>query len=566
MRARRAESGSTLQQGTSWGRMGAWDGWFWIAAIATMALQSFAYRNAMNADGVSYLDMADFIAHGKWARVVNGQWSPLYPAIQGVAMAIVRPSPSQEFPLAHAVNFLIFVAALFGFGYFWQQVAEQASRFAGDSRGQASWSFPLLGYTLFLWLALQLISPHLVTPDLALAGLLCVSCGLVLSIQHQPSRAKFALLGGTLGLGYLCKAVLFPVGVVYLGVVFAVAIRQRQKLVGPLLSVLLFALVSAPWVLAVSQRYGYLTFGETGRFNYWVYVDADRKPTGGDLVSDPGMPHPPRRLFRSPDVWGFDSAPGTIPLWYEPPYWYQGAPLRLDLRRQLRVLLHNLDALPHLGRHQGLLAGCLLILVLLTPRKRSLWEAWLRQWPLWGAGTAGLTLYVLVHMEDRLVGPFLVLLWASGLAATWASPSMTTRRVFPVVTLSLCILVGASALQDTFDSVWTMHNAPPSHFQVAQEFRRYGLRDGDGIAAIGRSNRFYWARLARVHVVAEIEQQDTGEFWSADPEVREKVLEVLAHSGAKMVVSGGPPPVRLSGWERVGTTSFFVHALPTSLR
>ncbi len=72
----------------------------------------------MSADGCRYLDMGDAIMRGDWGMVINGYWSPLYPLLLGVAMVVVKPSPEWEFPIAHLVNFIIYLLALGCFDFF----------------------------------------------------------------------------------------------------------------------------------------------------------------------------------------------------------------------------------------------------------------------------------------------------------------------------------------------------------------------------------------------------------------------------------------------------------------
>ena len=84
----------------------------WLSAGALGALQAFAYRDDMNPDGVSYLDLADAWRRGDWAQAVSLYWSPLYSWLLGGALALLRPPARAEFPVVHLVNLLLYVAAL----------------------------------------------------------------------------------------------------------------------------------------------------------------------------------------------------------------------------------------------------------------------------------------------------------------------------------------------------------------------------------------------------------------------------------------------------------------------
>src|SRR5580704_13168532 len=89
---------------------------FTIAAFGLV--HAWIGRYSMNPDGVSYLDMGDALLRRDWPHAVNAYWSPLYGWMLGLAVGEIRPSPRWEFPLAHIVNFAIFLFALLCFRFF----------------------------------------------------------------------------------------------------------------------------------------------------------------------------------------------------------------------------------------------------------------------------------------------------------------------------------------------------------------------------------------------------------------------------------------------------------------
>src|SRR5581483_3394203 len=96
-----------------------------------------------------------------------------------------HPSAAAEFPVAHLVNFLIFVAALGCFDFCWRawledQLARTAAASRRDSISLPPWALLALGYTLFTWSAVSLISLQLVSPDLLVAALVYLAAGLML--------------------------------------------------------------------------------------------------------------------------------------------------------------------------------------------------------------------------------------------------------------------------------------------------------------------------------------------------------------------------------------------------
>src|SRR5690349_7739729 len=75
-----------------------------LATIGLAVMQAWTTSNAMNPDGISYLDLAEAYAHGRFADTLNLYWSPLYPAFLGFLFTFIHPDPRWEFAFVHAVN------------------------------------------------------------------------------------------------------------------------------------------------------------------------------------------------------------------------------------------------------------------------------------------------------------------------------------------------------------------------------------------------------------------------------------------------------------------------------
>ena len=69
-----------------------------------------------------------------------------------------------------------------------------------------------------------------------------------------------------------------------------------------------------------------------------------------------------------------------------------------------------------------------------------------------------------------------------------------------------------------------------------------GVRPGDqaGYIGYGFAAGSYWARLARVHIIADIgtgteyvPRPDVNTFWGAPDDIKRKVIEAFARTGAR---------------------------------
>ena len=78
----------------------------------------------------------------------------------------------------------------------------------------------------------------------------------------------------------------------------------------------------------------------------------------------------------------------------------------------------------------------------------------------------------------------------------------------------------------------------PVPTQVANYLRRGIVEPGDKVACIERLNGMhaFWAHLARVRIVAEIQGEDVEKFWGVDDDVKSQVIAALGRTGAKILV------------------------------
>jgi len=114
------------------------------------------------------------------------------------------------------------------------------------------------------------------------------------------------------------------------------------------------------------------------------------------------------------------------------------------------------------------------------------------------------------------------------------------------------------------------HRNANVYWQVANGLNKMGLRPGDEVASVSYANlnNVKWARLARVRIIAEVYHTpyynaDKNDFWEADPSAQQQILQAFATVRARVVVSDEEPRgSSISGWQRIGTTSYYAYFLP----
>jgi hypothetical protein len=177
---------------------------FWFLPAVLGGFHAWTSRYSMNPDGV-YLDMADTYLGRDWGTALISYRSPLYPWILGLAMALFKPPPLLEFPVVHLVNYLLYLFALACFHFLLRQIVRRRNE---PGHRVSQWSLLTIGYSLFIWCSLMLIGLELVTPDVAVAGLVFLLTGILLRIQSGSQGWRlFALLGALSAVGYLTKAI-----------------------------------------------------------------------------------------------------------------------------------------------------------------------------------------------------------------------------------------------------------------------------------------------------------------------------------------------------------------------
>lgn len=547
-----------------------------LASLALGFFHTWLGRYAMDPDGMSYLDLGQSFFRHDWANAVNAYWSPLYPLTMGLFLGVIRPSPKYEFPVARFVNAGIFVLALLAFWFLLHSlIAFGRQRSSGAAPDEAAplpeWMMVLLGYSMFLWIALEVDPPWEMTPDLAVVACVCLAAGVMLHLRASDKIWRFVLYGLILGIGYWMKAILFPLGFVTLGAAY----WWRRSLPGwgrrILVAGLVFLCVSAPLILLLSRQKGRLTFGDSGRLNYAWFVSPRTfwRNWHGEIPGSGVPAHPTRQLLRHPPLFEFDGpVVGTYPPWTDPSYWNEGLKWRFQLKPQLEQLVTTAASeIRLLVRARPDLVTGVIILALLSG---GIWFSSLGElWPLIAISACGMGIYLPMFENDRYLGGFVLMLFLTLLGAVRLrlAPQKFAAKVILAVFVTMTLATADYSVRVATNHFAIPGNGPNSTIPdvtAAVELRRMGLRPGDKVAVIMNGTGAYWAHLAKLRIVAEI--MDTGhgskEFWDASEEVQQEAYDLFAKAHAKLVVTTCPvTPSIPTGWDQMPGTPYCLHLL-----
>jgi hypothetical protein len=556
-----------------------------LMAIIMGAVHTWAAStvHSMNPDGVNYLDMGEAYWRGDWAMALNSVWSPLYSWILGFVIYTFQPPMEWEFPAVHIINFIIFLATILCFEYFIRQLTKQLSinRIKNqDEAGApiAEWLIIGIAYSLFLWSSLVLIKIWSVNPDMLVAAIAYLAGGIILGINNGKNSWKmFAMLGLVLGAGFLSKAAMLPIGFIFLVAAFISRSDDKKAISKYLLSFSIFALISVSFISAISFVNGRITFGDAGLLTYVRHVNGIPYPHWQGENHGFGNPiNPSRMILNSPPIYEFGSpVGGTYPISYDPAYWYKGVIPSYSLKDLTTALatsgMYYFDLF---FRQQAALVFGVIILFLLSSWRRTKLQEALRNYSLLIPAIAAFLIYALIYVEGRYIAPFVVIFWSILLAGVRIPGSFGLGRLVTAVGGVIILFIFGNLIYFNLNEIGAFNSrlspqviggvpsSPSWPGEVAQELHRLGIEPGRKVGVIGYAFDSYWARLARVQIVAEMFSWEAYPYWLGNEAKQEEVIRAFHSTGAQAVIAEKVPDfISPVGWQQVGQSSYYIYLL-----
>jgi len=179
----------------------------------------------------------------------------------------------------------------------------------------------------------------------------------------------------------------------------------------------------------------------------------------------------------------------------------------------------------------------LAMVVLAALSSRSSFAGIATHWFLLLPAIAAFAMYSLTFAQSRYMPAWEMLVWAAFLFGLRIRGE-SRKRALPWLaggTAVVILLSSANGIRAMF-AYGRRDDATPD-YRIVEELQQLGVRTGQKVAAIGFDNDAQWAYLARLSVVAEVNLDQTCEFWSATPETQREVLDGLKRAGASLVVA-----------------------------
>lgn len=540
----------------------------------------------IDGDAVSYMDIASAMLHGRWHDIVNGLWNPGYPALLALGKLITHADRLHELQVFYWVNYFIFLFSLACTAFFVRSLlhARNQSRVEPSTAGGWALSDPLLyvaAYSLVTFSWQQEFSFGKIRVDGLFACLLLLAFGCLLRVAFSDSRAFAAGMGLFLGLAYWVKTPGMVFAVLSFAVLAIFLYRNppaQHSTRSWLLAVLIFVIVVAPYITALSFQKGRFDFGDSAKLNYAWYV-SDTSPMhllpgqswrfGHSTVN---LKHSEVALLADPSVEYFPHFPHTTyGPWFDPSYTNDGVHPHFVMAVQLRILRQE-------SRHVftfAVLHSFFFVLVCFAflsgmhvipdiPLRRVLLL-------LCGIFLFAGAMYTSIHFLDRYIAGQYWIAWIATmglLVAPSATPNapadglLLTEGAALFLAIAVLLLGAQSTVHLRQTAILTgtysgWYNA--EEFQTSQALEKNGSPPGSNVACFRACDSgAYWARLADVHVTAEIydprympDNASPNQIWDRLPN-KPAMLQALRDAGEKGLVGRfDDPPSPTENWQRL---------------
>ena len=228
----------------------------------------------MNIDTLSYINIAELYAAGKFSLAINGCWSPLYSWILALLLLVGIPA----LQACYVLNFIFAGACVYS-------LYRISNRYLDDVRLLAL--FNIFSVFFFLNQALSVL-----TPDLLAAAIGFYFIRLLITPEFTTSRRKQVAAGVAAGFFFFAKSYNFFFVIAFLAVHALINYRQRNRkpktYPAYLATGLIFLTVALCWIIPLSVQEGKITFSTAGGYVYnFVHPDNRDHPSALRIIPPP---------------------------------------------------------------------------------------------------------------------------------------------------------------------------------------------------------------------------------------------------------------------------------------
>jgi len=572
----------------------------WLVIGVLGALEGLYGRTQYLGDWISYLNVSRAVSSLDWKGIFDPMWNPGYPVLIALVRGIFPKTAEGEWYAIFLLNWIIFL----GEYACWRYLLRRAIEFHDPSSTLRN--NPVIVWVtccIFVSYGLCVDQISRVSPDLLVSTIFILAAAQTLQLFRRPTIGHAVALGLVLGAGYWVKGVFLSFSCIFLLTLFIASLSRKGQWRICLTATATYFLCAVPYIAAISWSYGQFTLGASGALNYAFHVN--HLPHWTNWQGGPpqfGYPiHPTKQLLSDLPVFEFSEPfQTTYPPYNNMAYWYQGFRHFYSLRNEIMAILRSLYFLARIvSSHPFLYALILTLLVTISLRdwRISLVRTARTYWSLFLPAALGLATYLAVHVEDRYLGSFFLILSLLPLTPLLDQSFKHKRLLLVFITVNYsagAVSELAVNARHTFKAAFHSNDFhDDSQWKMAAALRSYGFKSGDTVAIIGSelpNYRCSWAYVSRIRIIAEYgalpfsiepwdrtrfdhsraEQADTNygkAFWSLTPEQRARVMKEFHRAGARAVVSMlSPDPIEKSQWRRLDDTDAWIYVFDSALK
>lgn len=237
------------------------------------------YQYLIISDGISYIGIAQKYLTGNWGNAINAYWGPLLSWLM-VPFLFFSSSPLESAYLVKLLNLIIGFFTIIG-------VKLLSDKFGIRNEVQIVFLFSLIP-------AMLIFSFHFISPDLLIVCCLVFYLSFFFDEYYSYNLKNGIFCGLFGGLAFLTKSYAFVFFLFHFTIFnfyFYLKNVPNRKVVlkNFLLGLFIFFIISGAWIGVISDKYGYLTIGTAGGYNYELVGPESR----GQATGYQGLMKPP---------------------------------------------------------------------------------------------------------------------------------------------------------------------------------------------------------------------------------------------------------------------------------
>lgn len=218
------------------------------------------YQYILNSDGISYISIAQKYMVLDFKNAINGYWGPLFSWLM-IPFLIFSSTPSSNLYLVKLLSLFVGIFTIIG-------VKTLSDKFEIRDSIQTVLLMALIPIMLSF-------SLFMITPDLLVVCFLIFYLSYLFSSNYSYNIKNGVLCGLFGALAFLTKSYAFLFFVFHFAIMnlfyyYEAISKENKKIIlkNSLIGLSIFFIISGVWIGLISEKYGYLNIGTSGKYNY----------------------------------------------------------------------------------------------------------------------------------------------------------------------------------------------------------------------------------------------------------------------------------------------------------